>query len=87
VLIETRNTSRPLTVPVFRQCRILWLIEPQSAIYKQLAATHPLQGGKYVFYTDITPATQPFMIDDFQIVPALYGFLPAQAKSGTALAQ
>jgi hypothetical protein len=87
VLMEMRNTSRPLTVPVLRECRILWVIEPQSAIYKQLAATQPLQGGKYVFYTDITPATQPFMIDEFQIVPALYGFLPPQVKSLTAAAQ
>ena len=53
LLLEMRNTSRPLIVPVLRECRILWLIEPQSAIYKQLAATQPLHGGKYVFYTDV----------------------------------
>src|SRR5262249_35657762 len=82
-----RNTSRPLTVPVYRECRILWVIEPESAIYRQLAATQSLHGGKYVFYTDITPASQPFMVDEFEIVPALYGFLPAQVKSLTALAQ
>jgi hypothetical protein len=87
VLLEMRNTSRPLTVPVYRDCRILWVIEPESAIYRQLAATQSLHGGKYVFYTDITPASQPFMIDEFEIVPALYGFLPAQVKSLTALAQ
>jgi hypothetical protein len=87
VVMEVRHTARPVTVPVFRECRILWVIEPQSAIYKQLAAIQPLQGGKYVFYTDVTPATQPFMIDEFQIVPALYGFLPAQGRSQSAVAQ
>jgi hypothetical protein len=87
LLLEMKNTSRPLSVPVLRECRILWLIEPQSAIYKQLAATQPLHGGKYVFYTDVTPASQPFTIEDFEIVPALYGFLPAQLKTLTALSQ
>jgi hypothetical protein len=85
VLLEMRNFSRPLSVPVFRECRILWVIEPQSAIYKQLLATQPLHGGKYVFYTDITPASQPFMVDEFEIVPSLYGYLPAQIKNVTSL--
>jgi hypothetical protein len=78
--LETRNLSVPVTVPIFREGRILWLIEPESPIYKQLAATQKLKGGKYVFYSDITADSPPIRIDDFEIVPALYGFLPAQAK-------
>jgi hypothetical protein len=79
-LLEMRNQGVPVTVPVFREGRILWLIEPQSAIYKQLAATQKLKGGRYVFYTDITVDSPSIRIDDFDIVPALYGFLPAQAR-------
>jgi hypothetical protein len=78
-LLEMRNQGGPVTVPVFREGRILWLIEPQSAIYKQLAATQKLRGGRYVFYTDITADSPSIRIDDFDIVPAPYGFLPAQA--------
>jgi hypothetical protein len=84
-VIEVRNTGLPVTVPVLREGRILWLIEPQSALYKQLAATQRLNGGKYVFYTDITADSPSIRIDDFDIVPALFGFLPSQARSLTAL--
>ena len=79
--LEMRDRSVPVTVPVFREGRILWVIEPESAIYKQLASTQQLKGGKYVFYTDITADSPSIRIDDFDIVPALYGFLPPQAKS------
>jgi hypothetical protein len=68
-VIEERNDRMPLAVPVFREGRIIWVIEPQSAIYKQLAATQKLQGGKYVFYTDITMDSPPIRVDDFVIVP------------------
>jgi len=84
-LIETRNKGVPLTVPVFREGRIIWVIEPQSAIYKQLAATQRLQGGKYIFYTDITKDSPSIRIDDFDIVPAVAGFVPAQARSMSAV--
>lgn len=82
-LIEMRNLRMPVMVPVFREGRILWVIEPQSAIYRQLAATGQIKGGKYVFYTDITPDSPSIRVDDFEIVPALFGFLPTQARSVT----
>jgi hypothetical protein len=78
-VIEMRNRGVPLTIPVFREGRIIWVIEPQSAIYKQLAATQKLQGGRYIFYTDITVDSPPIRIDDFDIVPAPFGFQPAQS--------
>ena len=84
-LIEARNQGVLLTVPVFREGRIIWVIEPQSAIYKQLAAKQGLQGGKYIFYTDITKDSPSIRIDDFDIVPTVSGFVPPQARSMSAL--
>jgi 4-amino-4-deoxy-L-arabinose transferase-like glycosyltransferase len=66
--METRETA-PLQLPIFREGRILWLIEPGSAFQKRLAAVQKLAGGKYVFYSDITPDAPPFTIDDIQIMP------------------
>jgi hypothetical protein len=59
--------TAPLTVSVNREARILWLIEPQSAIHRQLAAKQKLSGGKYVFYSDIAADSLPFKLDDFEI--------------------
>jgi hypothetical protein len=68
-VLETREDGLPVTVPVFREGRILWLIEPDSAIYRQLASMQKLNGGKYVFYTDITVDSPSIRLDDFDIVP------------------
>lgn len=84
-VIETRNKGVPLRVPVFREGRIIWVIEPESAIYKQLAATERLQGGKYIFYTDITKDSPSIRIDDFDIVPTEPGSVPAQGRSMSAV--
>jgi hypothetical protein len=58
---------KPLRVPTSRDCRILWLIEPGGALHKQLAATQQLKGGRYVFYSDITPDSPSINIDGFEI--------------------
>lgn len=70
LVLENREEGTPVIVPVFREGRILWLIEPQSAIYRQLASTQNLNGGRYVFYTDITGDSPSIRIDDFEVVPA-----------------
>ena len=80
VLMDMRQVG-PLRVPIFREGRILWLIEPGSAIHKQIAASQALSGSRFVFYSDITTASPSFVVDDFEIVPALFGFLPPQARS------
>jgi hypothetical protein len=67
-LLDVRETE-PLRVPIFQEGRILWLIEPDSTIHKQLAASQKLMGGKFVFYSDVTKDSLPFRLDDFQIVP------------------
>jgi 4-amino-4-deoxy-L-arabinose transferase-like glycosyltransferase len=79
VLLFKRETP-PLRVPIFREGRILWLIEPHSEIHEQIAATQNLSGGRYVFYSEITPESPSFTVDDFEIVPALFGFIPPQAR-------
>jgi hypothetical protein len=77
-----KRENLPLRVPIFQEGRILWIIEPDSAIHKQLAATQNLSGGRYVFYSEITKNSPPFKVDDFEIVPSLYGFMP-QAAAGS----
>ena len=37
-------------------------------------------GGKYVFYSDITKDSPAFKVDEFEIVPSLFGFLPQAAR-------
>ncbi len=71
----------PLRIPIFQEGRIIWVIEPDSAIHKQLAAVQHLIGGKYVFYSDITKDSPAFKLDDFEIVPSLLGFLPQAAPA------
>jgi hypothetical protein len=81
-VLEVREIP-PLRVPIFREGRILWLIEPDGPIYKQLASTQNLHGGKYVFYSDITKDSSMFRMDDFEIVPSLFGFLPQAARAAS----
>ena len=66
--LEMRETA-PLRILLFSEGRILWLIEPGSAFHKQLATAQKLQGGKYVFYSDIARDSPPFTIDGVEIVP------------------
>jgi hypothetical protein len=80
VLLEMRD-SPPLRVPVFREGRILWLIEPNSEIHRQVAAVQTLRGGDYVFYSDVTPESQSFMAGEFEIAPELVGPAVPQASS------
>ena len=67
LVLESREA--PLEIPIFREGRILWLIEPDSAFHKHVAAAQTLMGGKYVFYSDITRESPPFTIDDVRITP------------------
>jgi hypothetical protein len=67
-VLEARGTP-PLEIPIFREGRILWLVEPGSTVHKQVAAVQNLSGGKYVFYSDITPESSSFTIDGVRIVP------------------
>jgi hypothetical protein len=67
-VLETRGAPS-LEIPIFREGRILWLVEPGSAFHKKVAAVQNLTGGKYVFYSDITRESSPFMIDDIRIIP------------------
>jgi len=74
-LLDVRE-NEPLRLPIFQEGRILWLIETGSAVHKQLAASQQLMGGKYVFYSDVTKDSPAFKIDEFEIVPSLFSFVP-----------
>ena len=73
----------PLRLPIFQEGRILWLIEPGSALHKELASSQNLIGGKYVFYSDVSKHSTPFRIDGFEIVPSLFSFLPQAGRLKT----
>ena len=67
-VLEARGTA-PLEIPIFREGRILWLLEPGSVFHQQVGTVQKLSGGKYVFYSDITPDSRSFMIDGVKIIP------------------
>ena len=52
-VIETL-VNTPVTLPIKKGSRIIWLIEPQSEFYRKLSSLYKLNGGRYVFYTDMT---------------------------------
>jgi hypothetical protein len=60
----------PFRIPVFRAGRILWLLEPNSRVLKELAGAVKLTGAKYVSYVDITRDSPSFTVDGFEIVPS-----------------
>jgi hypothetical protein len=63
-----KNISRdttPITVP--RGARILWVLEPGSAIDAELRESIPLSGGdRYVLYTDLSDDAAPFELAGFE---------------------
>jgi hypothetical protein len=69
---KSENTT--VRLPVFTYGRILWLIEPQSEIHRQLDAAYELGGGRYVFYTDLNGEYMPVHIDGVEISPAPFGY-------------
>jgi Dolichyl-phosphate-mannose-protein mannosyltransferase len=83
-LLETKQTS-PIRLQLFQEGRILWLVEPGSEIYNQLASVQKLNGGKYVFYSDVAADSPAFMIGDFEVVPASFNVLLPGAKTITVL--
>jgi hypothetical protein len=60
----------PLTIPIFGEGRIFWLIEPDSRNLAELRKSLKLEGGNAVYYTDITPDSPPILLDGFEIVPS-----------------
>jgi hypothetical protein len=71
-LLEYR-ASNAITIPVFRQGRILWVLEPNSPFAQALAGKTLLNRGRYVFYTDITPDSPPLVVDGYTFVPTKTG--------------
>jgi hypothetical protein len=67
VMDKIESTS--VKLPVFREGRILWLVEPQSEVHRQLEAVYRIAGGHYVFYTDIVADSPPITLKGVEIVP------------------
>jgi hypothetical protein len=57
------------TVPIPRGGRILWLLENGGAFQAAAKAVQTLSGGPDVFYTDVSPDSQPFTIGKYMFVP------------------
>jgi hypothetical protein len=68
VVVE-KMENNSVRLPIFREGRVLWLIEPQSEIYKQLASVYKLGGGHYVFYTDIVAGSPAITLQGVEIIP------------------
>jgi hypothetical protein len=69
VLLDVSEAA-PLRVPIFREGRILWVLEPGSAIQRELSAKQKVNEGKFVSYSDITRDSPAFILDGFEVAPA-----------------
>ena len=67
VIDTTDNNS--VQLPIVKNGRLLWLVEPGSEVLKQLSSVYKLNGGRYVFYTDITGDTPSIRLNGVEIVP------------------
>ena len=49
--------------------RIIWLVEPEGPVRRELEKLQNFKPGRYLSYTDIPANTAPFQISDFRFVP------------------
>jgi hypothetical protein len=78
ILDKLENVS--INVPIFTNGRILWLIEPNSDFHRNLTARYQVNGGRYVFYTDVVDST-PIIVEGVEFVPRPFGFLSTKATA------
>ena len=64
---KLENTS--VKLPIFKEGRVLWLVEPQSEVLRQLGSVYKLGGGRYVYYTDIAAGSPSITLKGIEIVP------------------
>jgi hypothetical protein len=67
VINTIENNS--VQLPIVKNGRVLWLVEPGSDILKQLSSVYKLSGGRYVFYTDTSGDTPSVRLNGVEIVP------------------
>jgi hypothetical protein len=67
-VVETIE-SHSFKLPLLKGGRILWMVEPDSEVFKRLASVYRLNGGRYVFYTDITDDTPSVTLNGIEIIP------------------
>jgi hypothetical protein len=67
-VIETIENNS-VKLPIVENGRVLWLVEPDSEVFKQLSSVYKLNGGRYVFYTDITGDTPSIRLNGVEIAP------------------
>jgi hypothetical protein len=68
VIVDKTGTTSP-RLPIPKNARILWVVEPQSEIYNQIAAAYKVSGGQYVFYTDTAGDSAAVTLQGVEIVP------------------
>jgi hypothetical protein len=59
--------ATPISVP--NGARLLWIIEPGSALEAELRETLPVSGGRYVLYIDLPKDASPFAVAGFEFKP------------------
>jgi hypothetical protein len=68
-LVVDTIENHAIKLPIVKGGRVLWLVEPDSDVSKQLSSVYQLSGGRYVFYTDITADTPSITLKGVQIAP------------------
>jgi hypothetical protein len=68
VVVETME-NKSIHLPLLKGGRILWLVEPDSEVFKQLSSVYKLNGGRYVFYTDIASDSPSITLKGVEINP------------------
>jgi dolichyl-phosphate-mannose-protein mannosyltransferase len=64
-----RKEDHSAKLPIFKDERVLWVVEPGSEVLKQISSVYKLTGGRYVFYTDITHDTPSITLKGVEIIP------------------
>jgi dolichyl-phosphate-mannose-protein mannosyltransferase len=67
-VVETIENNS-VKLPISKGGRVLWLVEPDSEVFKQLASVYKLSGGRYVFFTDITADSPSITLKGVEIIP------------------
>jgi hypothetical protein len=67
--VVDQSDSHPGRLPIFRSGRVLWLVEPNSEVLRQISSVYKIGGGRFVFFTDITPDSPSINLKGVEIVP------------------
>jgi hypothetical protein len=65
------RTGSPVTIPIPKGARIIWLMEREGQLHRALGQAVKLNGGQKVFYTDLDPDAGSFRALNFEFTNAI----------------